>query len=421
MNNGNILVVDDTIANLELLEGVLSNDGYDVRTAISGEMALKSLEVKKADLVLLDIMMPGIDGFETCKSIKDNELLKDIPIIFLSAKTEMVDKLKGFELGAVDYLTKPFDINEVLARINTHLKVYFLQKELEQKIDIIDKNVIASATDLNGLIVDVSQAFCDISGYTKDELIREKHNILRHDDMQEDIYRDLWETITSGKTWSGEVKNRKKDGTFYWVKTIISPNKNTHGKIVGYSSVRQDITDKKIIEQLSITDQLTGLYNRRHFNDVFKVEIKRSIRQGSILSFVMLDVDFFKQYNDNYGHQEGDNVLSTIGITIKNYMQRLEDFAFRLGGEEFGVLFTTKNLEDSKVIAEHIRKSIEDLGIEHNFSDSGVVTASLGVVCLDFSKKSNHNHDCESLYKLADDELYKAKKSGRNRVNIITL
>lgn len=419
MSKASILVVDDTIANLELLEDVLDESGYDVRTSISGEMALKSIEVQIPNLILLDIMMPGMDGYETCRIIKENPEYQDIPIIFLSAKSEIADKLKGFEVGAVDYLTKPFDISEVLARINTHLSIYFLKKELDQKMKIIDEYVIVSSTDMNAIITEVSEAFCDISGYSKDELIGKNHNILRHPDMDDELYSSLWNTILSGNTWNGEMKNRKKDGDFYWVSSIIFPTKDLHDNVVGYTSIHQDITNKKMIEELSITDQLTDLYNRRYFNDIFPTEIKRSIRQSSHLSLLMLDVDFFKQYNDTYGHQAGDNVLSTIGTTLKNYMQRSEDFSFRLGGEEFGVAYSTKTCENARKIAENIRKAVENLKIEHVSSEAAdVVTVSLGLVCVDFSNKSNNRHDLESLYKISDEELYKAKHKGRNMLSM---
>lgn len=422
MSKLNILVVDDTVANLELLEAFLDENGYEVRTSISGETALKSMKAQIPDLILLDIMMPGMDGYETCKTIKENQLYKDIPVIFLSAKGELTDKLKGFEVGAVDYLTKPFDLSEVLARIGTHLSIYLLKRELEQKIEIIDKYVITSSTDLRGVITDVSEAFCEISGYTKEELIGNTHGILRHHDMPEELYADLWKTIKSGETWRGKIKNLKKNKEHYWVDIVISPNVDTNGNVTGYNSVRKDITNEKRVEVLSITDQLTGLYNRRHFNDTFVVEIKRSLRQGSVLSFIMLDVDFFKQYNDTYGHQSGDDVLSSMGILLSKELRRTEDFAFRLGGEEFGVIYTTKTRQDSSVIAQEICLAVQNLEIEHKTSKiSNVITASLGVVCIDFSKEGNSGYDSESLYKIADKELYKAKEGGRNRVSIKTI
>lgn len=419
MNKMNILVVDDTVANLELLETILHQNGYDVRTSISGEMALKSIEMQTPCLILLDIMMPGIDGYETCKRIKQNPLYKDIPIIFLSAKSEMSDKLKGFDVGAVDYLTKPFDLREVLVRIDTHISLYRLKRELEQKVEIIDKYVISSSTDLNGVITQASQAFSDISGYTKEELIGKSHRMLRHPDMPDEMFSDLWSTIKSGKIWTAKLKNLKKNKDYYWVDTIITPIIDSNGNVNGYNSIRKDITNEKRIEMLSITDELTGLYNRRHFNNTIENEIKRALRQGSILSFLMLDVDFFKYYNDTYGHQAGDNVLSSLGEVLLKELKRTEDFAFRLGGEEFGAIYTTKTFENAQEIAQRIRKAVENLKIEHkNSKISGVVTASLGLVSIDFSNKSNLNYDTDSLYKVADDELYKAKEGGRNRLSV---
>ena len=419
MSKGNILIVDDTLINLELLETVLDDAGYDARTATSGEMAIKSIEKHMPDLILLDIMMPGIDGYETCELIKKNPLFRDIPIIFISAKNETIDKVTGINLGAVDYISKPFDISEVLVRIKSHLSLSFLQKTLERKMSIIDKNVITFSTDLNDLITDVSEALCKVSGYSKEELIGNKHDILRHPDMKNEVYLDLWETLQDQKTWQGEMRNIAKDGTSYYVECIISPTKDINENLIGYSYIIHDITDKKRIESLAITDQLTNLHNRRYFNDTFPIEIKRAIRKKSLLSFAMLDVDYFKQYNDTYGHQKGDTVLSLIGKTLKSTLLRPEDFIFRLGGEEFGLIFSTDTFHSAELIAQEVRKSVQDLGIEHKGSSvESVITISIGLLCVDFSKESTYNLNNDKLYKMADEELYKAKNNGRNRLSI---
>ena len=417
--NYNILAVDDIVTNLEVLEMLLDDAGYDVRTATSGEMALKSIVAQKPDLILLDIMMPGIDGYETCRLIKQDESLVDIPIIFLSAKSESEDKTKALELGAVDYLSKPFDSAEVLARINTHVSMYNLKRELMSSLAIMDDYIISSSTDENGVITRVSNALCKISGYSKDELIGKKHDILRSPDMSDEFFEDLWATIKSGKTWSGEIKNIKKNGEVYWLDTIITPSKDLNEKVVGYSSVKHDITSQKLIEIISITDELTGLYNRRHFNEMFSLELKNAIRQGSKFSFLMLDVDYFKQYNDTYGHQLGDTVLSSISKAFQRVLNRSNDLIFRLGGEEFGVIYSTDTCENATKIAEIIRSSISDLEIEHTTSKaSGFVTISIGIVCIDFSVKGNYSYTTDAIYKLADDELYKAKENGRNRISM---
>lgn len=419
MTKSNILVVDDIVNNLELLEEILDESGYDVRTALNGEMALKSIAVQKPDLILLDIMMPGMDGYETCKMIKKDESFADIPIIFLSAKSEAEDKVKGFEVGAVDYLSKPFEIVEVLARIKTHLTMSNLQRELNNSLKIMDEYVISSITDENGVITNASNAMCKISGYSREELVGKCHSLLKHEDMSEKFFEDLWKTIQSGKTWKGEMKNLKKNGDVYWVDTVITPNKDLNGNVIGYSSVRYDITNKKKVELLSITDQLTGLYNRRHFNEVFQLEIKNSIRQELKLSFLMLDIDYFKQYNDTYGHQLGDEALISVSSQLKQTLLRYNDFVFRLGGEEFGIVISTDKCEDTIAIAEKVRKAIFALKIEHSASKaSDVLSISIGVICVDFAKKENYNYTMDDLYKLADDELYRAKEGGRNRVSV---
>ena len=185
-------------------------------------------------------------------------------------------------------------------------------ESLKSHADIIDRYVITSSTDVNGMITSVSQAFCDISGYTQEELIGHNHNIVRHPEMTADIYRELWETITTGKAWTGEIKNRKKNGDFYWVLIHIEPKWNELKQIIGYVAVRQDITDKKRIETLMMTDELTGTYNRRFFNQRFPLELRRAKRAHQWLCFLMVDADNFKKYNDTYGHQAGDDVLKEI-------------------------------------------------------------------------------------------------------------
>ena len=168
-----------------------------------------------------------------------------------------------------------------------------------------------------------------------------------------------------------------------------------------------------IIEQLSITDELTKLYNRRHFNTVFPKEIQRAARKKNTISFLVFDIDYFKQYNDNYGHQKGDEVLRTIGQVLKKYCQRASDIALRLGGEEFGIIFSDLNHEEALMFAEEIRFAIEDAQIEHHFSGAArYITASFGLVTL----LANPKVTMDYFYKQADEALYQAKNSGRNRV-----
>ena len=276
---------------------------------------------------------------------------------------------------------------------------------MKKYLSIVDKYVITSSTDKKGVITKVSIAFCNITGYSKEELIGKKHNIIRHPDMSDDFYKDLWKTIAKGETWSGELKNQRKDGSFYWVSATITPVFDENGDIKEYTSIRQDITDKKRVEELSITDQLTKLNNRLKLEEVFNTEIERSKRYNQEFSMILLDIDHFKLVNDNYGHDVGDETLKDVARILSKSV-RATDIVGRWGGEEFIVVASQTNLKQTMILAEKIRKNIED----HKFKVIGTKTSSFGVSTF----KSNDTQ--ETLVKRADDALYKAKDGGRNCV-----
>lgn len=296
--------------------------------------------------------------------------------------------------------------NEILEEVNNKNEKY---------LKIIDLNVITSSTDIYGNITDVSKAFCKISGYTKEELIGQNHRIVKYPDMPNSLYIDMWDTLEKNDTWYGEIKNKKKNGIYYWVSATISPIFNDKNIKVGYTAVRQDITDKKNVEIISITDALTDIFNRRHFNKLFLKIINSARRKNELVSFLIMDIDHFKQYNDTYGHQKGDDALKEVAKAIKNSLKRADDYCFRLGGEEFGVIFKPENIQESIDFSEKIRKNIEKIHIEHkNSSASSYVTVSAGLVSLN----SYDIKDEDEVYKLADDLLYEAKENGRNNVAI---
>jgi len=302
---------------------------------------------------------------------------------------------------------------EIFQIEDTNEKLAVANKTIGKYLDIVDEHVITSTTDLRGIITQVSKAFCEISGYTKEELIGQAHNIVRDPDMPSEFYAQIWKRLKSAKSWTGEIKNRKKDGSVYWVKTTITPLFDEIGNVFGYASVRQDITDKKCLEKLSITDALTELYNRRYFNEVIEEEIMRAKRDDKYFSFLMIDIDHFKQYNDTYGHQLGDMVLKKTAEVFKNYSKRTSDFVFRLGGEEFAILFSGLDEAKSLKYVQELLQNIEDLHIIHKAnSASPYVTVSMGLVV----QKGESIDMYGELYSKADALLYKAKQSGRNRV-----
>ena len=298
---------------------------------------------------------------------------------------------------------------------DAHHRLEQTNQQLVNYVDIVDKYVITSSTDNKGIIISTSEAFCEISGYSEQELIGNNHSIVRHEDMPAAIYNQLWGTITRGKTWQGELKNKKKDGSFYWVHAYISPVFDDQGDIIGYTAIREDITNKKRAEALSITDELSSLFNRRHFNNVLPQELARAEREHKCIALMIIDVDYFKPYNDNYGHQQGDKALQVVSRVLQDSLRRAGDFAFRIGGEEFGVIVTVDESEDAYRIAEKLRRAVEDLKLEHAYNQaSPCLTVSIGIQTHQGSGAQAPQMDL--IFRLADDALYEAKGNGRNQV-----
>ncbi|MBL0708666.1 MAG: diguanylate cyclase [Sulfurimonas sp.] len=289
-------------------------------------------------------------------------------------------------------------------------------KALEENLVIMSRYIIFSRTDLKGVITEVSDAFCEISKYSREELVGKPHNIVRHEDMPAEAFVDMWKTIKGGKVWQSEVKNRKKDGGYYWVYAHISPEYGGDGKHCGYVAVRHDITNKKLIEEIAITDGLTSLYNRRHFDSIFSQQIEICKREKFLLAFVIIDIDYFKQYNDIYGHQEGDEVLKSVSKVFKANLRRPDDYSFRLGGEEFALLYHAKNDLDASKLSEKVRIDVESLEIEHTGNKvSNFLTISSGISIID----ENVRYSSQEIYKTTDEALYKAKHTGRNKTCMV--
>jgi len=305
-------------------------------------------------------------------------------------------------------------LNKIITMMSAYINKAQKDEESSNYLKLINKNVLISKTDLDGNMIEVSDYFCKLSKYSKEELIGTNHRILRHKDMEDDLFKNLWNTIIDGKTWKGDIKNRTKDGGFYWADTTISPDCDINGNIIGYTVIRNDITDKKLIEEISITDGLTSLYNRRHFDNVFEQQIKQSKRDKNLLAFLIIDIDHFKQYNDTYGHQEGDKTLQLVARALSDTLKRPSDYTFRLGGEEFGLLYHIKDKDGAISIANQAKINVENLKIEHSKnSASKYITISSGLYIIDNDDKNN----ISQIYKKADEALYEAKETGRNRVN----
>lgn len=287
-------------------------------------------------------------------------------------------------------------------------------KEIQHYVELVNKNIITSTTDLSGKITFASEAFCNISGYTNDELVGQSHRIVRHPDMPASLYEDLWETISQNKTWHGEIKNLAKNGTYYWVDATIYPIFDDQFNKIGYTAIRIDISDKKKVEKLLILDALTHVYNRRYFNETMPIAVNLAKRTHGNLSLIILDIDHFKQYNDTFGHHAGDDALKQVASCIKETLKPYTDHVFRLGGEEFGAIIPELSAEEAMHLSELLRNNVISLNIPTKPQGSGEssLTISIGLV----SHKIVPGITDESLYKEADKLLYQAKDAGRNMV-----
>lgn len=419
INRQKILIVDDEPLNISIVAEILSRE-YDLLVATNGEKALQIVSTDpKPDLILLDIMMPGMSGFDVATLLKEKPETANIPIIFLTAKHDNESIVKGFGIGAVDFVSKPFQKEELLARLKNTLQIFNLKnalnraleksqqyaKTIESQMVLIDKNIIISRTDLEGKITEVSDAFCKVSGYRKDQLIGKMHRIVRHPDSPASLFVRLWETITNDDTWHGEIKNRNKSGSFYWLDTLIYPIIDDLGTKIGYTAISQNITDKKRVEELSITDQLTQLHNRMYLENSFHKEIKRAKRYHHPLSVIMLDIDHFKEVNDTFGHDVGDNVLVSISKVLSEYI-RETDILGRWGGEEFLIICPHTNVDEAYALAEKLRGAIEIYPID----SIGHKSCSFGI-----SEFDAEDETFKEVVKHADEALYSAKNNGRNR------
>ena len=325
-----ILVIDDRPENLRLLSVMLNREGYKVRKAINGKLGLQAALTVPPDIILLDINMPEMDGYQVCQELKANEITCDIPVIFISALDEVLDKVKAFNVGCNDYITRPFQLEEVSVRIKNQLSIRRLQIKLEkQKQELEEKNI---------------------------QLQRQIH------------YRSLAEN------------------------EMLMINQK--------------------LQILANIDSLTQIPNRYRFKEFFNREWRRMSREQSPLAVILCDIDYFKNYNDDLGHQAGDNCLRKVAQAISDVVQRAADLVARYGGEEFVVILPNTEESGALKVAETIRQNVEKLQLEHSQSSiSNFVTLSLGVACT----IPNENNSQELLLATADKALYQAKQQGRNQ------
>lgn len=307
---------------------------------------------------------------------------------------------------------KVIDRTRALTAANDELAA--AHRKIEEYLSIIDRHVLISRINKAGEVVYASEAFCRKSGFARHELIGKNYWHALFSSITERQMKEIVGCIEQGTTWTGEIRHQARDGNYYWVHEIVSPHFADESVIIGFTTIRQDITDKKAIEEISMTDSLTGLYNRRYFNQVMEMEIGRARRNVQLLALCMFDVDCFKAYNDNYGHVAGDWVLAQLGALLNDSFKRGGEYAFRVGGEEFALLFPVRNEAEASDIAVGLLRKIERLDLTHAHNSAApCVTVSMGLRII---RPTERALTLETAYRDTDDLLYRAKNDGKNRL-----
>ena len=443
-NKGNILLVDDSPQNLHLLSDSLVKLGYTVRSVTSGRMALKTVKAKRPDIIFLDIKMPEMDGYQVCKTLKADEFLRTIPVIFISALDDVFDKVIAFESGGIDYITKPFQMEEVVARLENQLTIQRQQRLLEQEnikrreteeilyqsramlasilnssldgiaaMQAVRNPVTGDIEDFRCLVINpvIARAF----GSKCEEMIGKLlfKEFLAH--LEPKLFNHFVNLVETGEALKRDFYHPLGNSCWYHFVAVKLDD--------GFAITIRDITGRKQIElalqdanqkleQLANLDGLTQVANRRCFDARLKAEWRRLAREQQPLSLIMFDVDKFKLYNDYYGHLAGDDCLMRIAQTVQQTIHRPADLVARYGGEEFLILLPNTDLAGAIKVAQSIQQVIHALAIPHLQSDvKNIITVSLGIT----SRIPIWNIRPDTLIASADKALYHAKQNGRDR------
>lgn len=296
-------------------------------------------------------------------------------------------------------------ISIVPSRIQS--KLFTAYENLKRLNNTLDENVAILETDSNGTIKKASSKFYEMMGYDTDDIINKDISIIYHPNMDSDLNEHILTAVKDGSKWKGSVQNSTKDDKLMWTRQTSAPVYTATNDLLGITSTFQNITEAVLIEQMSVTDSLTGLNNRRKTDQIINDLFSRWTRYGSVFSVVLLDIDHFKKVNDTYGHLIGDEVLKKTALLLKN-STRETDFVGRWGGEEFIIVSVENDLDSTYMLAEKIRKTIE----KSDFHPVEKLTISLGVAHI------KPDNDITTLFRKADEALYASKSNGRNRTTL---
>ena len=447
-----VLVVDDVPANVKLLEARLSAEYFDVVTAMSGEEALAICERAECDVVLLDVMMPNMDGLEVCRRLKAGPTTHHIPVVMVTALDQPSDRVKGLEAGADDFLTKPVSDIALIARVRSLARLKLMTDELRMRavtsreigLESPEREAVAEVgRDGSILVVDDRATSSDrlaemLAGEHAVEIEANPNEALFHaaegnyDLMIVSLGLDNFDALRL----CSQVRSLERTRNLP-ILAITEAESNTRlvrGLEIGVNDylvrpvdknelmarVRTQIRKKRYTERLrdnvqmsiemAITDALTGLYNRRYMESHVGTLVDQAKARGKPLTVLVLDIDYFKAINDTWGHDAGDDVLREFALRIRKSIRGI-DLACRYGGEEFVVVMPETDLAVATMVAERLRRRIasEPFLIQQG-TRKVEVTISIGIAAL------GGDDDAAGVLKRADQALYRAKRDGRNRV-----
>ncbi len=447
-----VLVVDDILANVRLLEAKLTAEYFDVITAMNGVDALEAVQRARPDIVLLDVMMPGIDGIEVCRRIKSNPATHHIPVIMVTALDQPEDRVKGLEAGADDFLTKPVNDVALFCRVKSLARLKMLTDELSARLEsageigMMNNPLKQIDTDTPGNILLV-----DNRGNLVDRMrsaVGSKHNLTLCDDPQqaariaadgefELLIVNLDLEGFDGLRLCAQLRSLERTRQ---VPILIIVDMDDHQRMIRaldmgvndylirpidkqefLARVNTQIRRWRFTERLrsnvqqslemAVTDPLTGLYNRRYMSVHVGAMVDAAANRGKTISVLALDVDHFKVVNDTHGHDAGDEVLKELARRIKANIRNI-DLACRTGGEEFVIALPETDLQVAYKVAERLRRAVGGKPFNAGEKANSLqITVSIGLAELESNAES-----LEEVVKRADDALYRAKREGRNRV-----
>jgi diguanylate cyclase (GGDEF)-like protein len=407
-----ILIVDDEKINVDIISRVLQKD-YDLKVAHNGEKALKAVEKFQIDLILLDIQMPVMDGYEVAERIRANKLYSHIPIIFVTSNSNEHSIVRGFDIGGNDYITKPFNVRELKARVNTHMQFHQMQLFLEMILNN-QPNIVTLTDGAKGVFI--NKTGLNFFGFETAEDFFEKNTCICHLFLEQDNCFHLGR-LNEGEFWIDVLDSLSSEDRHVAMRSIAGdkrvfhisiqslPNSAMH--VLDFNDVTNTVEKQTILESKVMHDSLTGAYSREFFQKNYQEIVSDFIVNGSKVGLAILDIDHFKDVNDNYGHDVGDRVLIQFVERLKKH-SRQDDFVIRWGGEEFLIILKVNSEDDLQYALEHFRSVIEN----EEFETIGRKTCSIGGSCYHLDE------DIDATVKRADEALYRAKNSGRNMVVI---